>query len=104
MLNIAADLPTKFYKASYYSNKFHGRKTASGERYNKDSLTCASNVHEFGTNLKVTNLNNDSVVIVKVNDRIASKYKHTRIDLSLAAMKQLKGIKSGVIPIKIEQL
>lgn len=102
-LLVAADAPSKFLKASYYADRFEGRRTASGEKYRKDSLTCASNIHSLGTKLKVTNLENDSTVVVTVNDRISNKYSN-RIDLSRKAMSALNGIRNGIINIKIEQL
>src|SRR5262245_11996689 len=56
-------------KASYYADKFHGRKTASGERYNKNAMTCAHRTLPFGTRVRVENLTNGKVVEVVVNDR-----------------------------------
>ena len=55
-------------KASYYSNKLHGRRVSDGTRYNKDSMTCAHLTYPLGTYLKVRNPKNDKEVIVKVND------------------------------------
>jgi rare lipoprotein A len=55
--------------ASYYHNKFNGRKTASGEVFNNNKLTAAHRTYPFGTLLKVTNIANGKSVIVKVNDR-----------------------------------
>ncbi|HFD10963.1 MAG TPA: septal ring lytic transglycosylase RlpA family protein [Crenotrichaceae bacterium] len=87
--------------AAYYSNVFHGRKTASGERYNKNALTAAHNTYPFGTQLRVTNLDNNKNVIVKVNDR----GPHTAgriIDLSREAARQLGFIKQGLTKVTIE--
>ena len=55
--------------ASYYSDAFHGKKTASGEIFNKWELTCAHRKLPFGTMLMVTNLTNKKTVLVRVNDR-----------------------------------
>ena len=55
--------------ASYYAAKFHGRRTASGERFDSKVLTAAHLTLPFGTLLKVTNLRNMKSVIVRVNDR-----------------------------------
>jgi rare lipoprotein A len=52
--------------ASYYGRQYHGRKTASGERFNMNELTAAHRTLAFGTNLKVTNLANDRSVVVRV--------------------------------------
>ena len=56
-------------KASFYSMKFTGRRTANGERLHHDSLTCAHRTYPFGTQLKVTNPANGKSVIVRVTDR-----------------------------------
>lgn len=87
--------------ASYYSPRAHGHMTASGERYDKDGYTCAHRSLPFGTILRVTNLRNDSVVLVKVNDR--GPFARTRvIDLSTAAARRLDIINHGVAHVKVE--
>lgn len=88
--------------ASYYANKFHGRRTSSGIIYHKDSLTAAHKTLKFGTLLKVTNLANDSVVIVKVTDRMG-RSPHI-IDLSYAGAKQLNFVRNGVAKVRIEEI
>jgi rare lipoprotein A len=88
--------------ASYYANKFEGRKTASGEIFRQDSLTAAHKSLPFGTMLKVTNLSNDSVVIVKVNDRIGTSSRV--IDLSLKAAQQLNFVKKGLTKVTLEKI
>lgn len=91
-------------RASYYSGKFHGRKTASGEIYDKNKLTCASNQFALGTNLKVQRVKGKDTlsVKVKVNDRMHPKYGSLRlVDLSEEAMKVLKGKENGVINVQI---
>ena len=87
--------------ASYYANKFDGRRTSSGEVFRQDSLTAAHKNLPFGTMLKVTNLSNDSVVYVKVNDRLPQSSKRM-IDLSLTAAKQLNFVRKGLTQVKIE--
>lgn len=89
--------------ASYYATKFHGRKTASGEIFHKDSLTAAHKTLPFGTKVRVTNLKNNKSVIVKVNDR-GMQGKKRIIDLSPAAAKELNMIGSGLIKVKVEVL
>ena len=59
---------SKTGKASYYAKKFNNRRTTSGEIFSNDSLTGAHKTLAFGSIVKVTNLKNDSVVIVKIND------------------------------------
>jgi rare lipoprotein A len=88
--------------ASYYANKFEGRKTASGETFRQDSLTAAHKSLPFGTILKVTNLSNDSVVIVKVNDRIGNSSRV--IDLSLKAAQQLNFVQKGLTKVTLEKI
>lgn len=55
--------------ASWYGPKFHGKLTASGERYDMNTLTAAHNSLPFGTKVQVTNTSNKKSVIVKINDR-----------------------------------
>ncbi|MGB9721023.1 MAG: septal ring lytic transglycosylase RlpA family protein [bacterium] len=87
--------------ASYYGDEFHGKKTASGEIYNKWDYTCAHKTLNFGTRLKVTNIENKKSVIVRVNDR-GPFAKNRIIDLSYAAAKEIDLITKGVIRVKIE--
>lgn len=93
---------SKTGNVSYYANKFHGRRTSSGAIYHKDSLTAAHKTLKFGTLLRVTNLANDSTVIVKVTDRMG-KSPHI-LDLSYAGAKQLNFIRNGVAKVKIEEI
>lgn len=88
--------------ASYYAQKFHGRKTASGEVYHKDSLTAAHKTLPFGTKVLVTNLENDSSVVLKINDRIGSN--HRLIDVSYAAAEQLNFVQKGLTKVRVEAI
>lgn len=88
-------------KASWYSNKFHGKRTASGERYNKNAYTAAHKSLPFGTIVRVTNTANSKKVDVKINDR-GPFVKGRVIDLSQKAFEQIGNIKEGVAPVKIE--
>lgn len=91
-----------FYgQASFYANKFNGRKTANGEIFNQKKLTCACNVLPLGTWIKVTNLKNGRSVIVKINDRIHPKMKRV-VDLSRAAAHKLGYISRGLTRVKVE--
>ncbi len=87
--------------AAYYSNVFQGRKTASGERYDKNALTAAHNTYSFGTKLKVTNLKNNKSVIVRVTDRGPHSPRRI-IDLSRRAARELGFIKDGLAKVNIE--
>jgi rare lipoprotein A len=85
--------------ASWYGPYFHGRLTANGEIYNQHGLTAAHPSMKLNTYLKVTNLNNDKSIILRVNDR--GPYIPPRsLDLSLGAAECLDGVEKGVIPYR----
>lgn len=86
--------------ASYYADKFHGRKTASGEIYDKNELTAAHRTFPFGTRVKVTNLSNGNSVIVTITDRGPAKASRI-IDVSRAAAEILDMIRDGVVEVEI---
>jgi rare lipoprotein A len=90
-------------KASYYSRKFSGRRTASGERLHHDSLTCAHRSYPFGTLLKVYNPANDRSVIVRVTDR-GPFVRGRIIDLSWRAAKELDIISKGVAMVTVQRV
>jgi len=100
-----AQLATNITKgtASFYAKKFEGRKCSSGEVFRQDGLTAAHKTLAFGTLVKVTNLANDSVVIVKINDRLPKKSKRI-IDLSRRAALQLNFIPQGLAKVRLEVL
>ena len=90
-------------KAAWYGGKFQGRKTASGEKFDKRKLTAAHRKLPFGTKVKVTNLKNRKSVVVRINDR--GPYGKGRIiDLSEAAAKKIDMIRSGVVPVRVKIL
>lgn len=96
----------KLYKqnahASYYHDKFDGRKTASGTRFDNSKLTAAHKKLPFGTKLKVTNEKNNKSVIVEVTDR-GPFIKGREIDLSKQAFIEIAAnIKSGLVNVTIE--
>ena len=87
---------TKFRgTASYYADKYHGRKTASGEVYDMYGLTCAHYTLAFNTWLEVRNLANNRTVIVRVNDR-GPFIEGRVIDLSYGAAKEIGMLLTGV--------
>ena len=89
--------------ASYYAEEFDGRQTANGETYDMNALTCAHRTLPFNTRLKVTNLENGSTVILRVNDR--GPFKAGRIvDVSLSAAKQLGMIPTGTARVRLTVL
>jgi len=87
--------------ASFYSDKFEGKKTASGEVFTQAKMTCAHNTLPFGTKIRVTNLDNGKFVIVKVNDRLHHRNPRL-VDLTTAAAKQLKFKGKGVVKVRVE--
>ena len=89
--------------ASYYAEPFHGRKTASGERYNKFAYTAASKTLPFGTYVLVTNTTNNAHVIVRINDR-GPYIKGRDLDLSETAFKSICPLKYGKILINYKIL
>jgi rare lipoprotein A len=74
--------------AAVYSDRLHGRKTASGERYDRAQLTAAHKTLPFGTRLKVTNTKNQKSVTVRINDRGPTQAGRI-LDLSPAAARAL---------------
>jgi rare lipoprotein A len=93
---------TKTGIASYYHNKFQGRKTASGERYDRHKLTAASNKFKIGDSVRVTNTKNGKSIDVTVNDRMANNGR--LIDLSRSAADSLGFIKDGLVLVKVSRL
>lgn len=97
-------LPAKkkvFYgTASYYADKFEGRKTASGDIFSQKKMTAACNVLPLGTWIKVTNLRNGRSVVVRTNDRLHPRMTRL-VDLSKEAARQLGYIKSGLTRVKV---
>jgi rare lipoprotein A len=96
-----ASAQVEYGKASYYGDNFQGKKTASGEPYDKDKLTCAHRTHPFGTLLKVTNLKNQRSVIVRVNDR-GPHVQGRVVDVSHEAAYRLDAIRDGIFDVKVE--
>lgn len=87
--------------ASWYGGKWHGRKTANGERYNQESMTAAHKTLPFGTVVRVTNERNGRECMVRINNR-GPFTKGRILDLSKAAARQLGMVGSGVAKIKME--
>jgi rare lipoprotein A len=86
--------------ASYYGKKFHGRKTANGERFNMYALTAAHKRLPFGTRVRVTHLKNGRSVAVRINDR-GPFVRGRIIDLSYGAAKKLGMVTLGVARVRI---
>ncbi|MEM7012650.1 MAG: septal ring lytic transglycosylase RlpA family protein [Verrucomicrobiota bacterium] len=90
-------------KAAWYSDHLHGRKTASGEVYDKTKLTAAHHNLAFGTEVKVTIVDSEKSVVVKINDR-CKMHKGRIIDLSRAAAEEIGLVKLGVADVTLEIL
>ena len=94
-------MKTIIFLATFYGGVFHGRTTASGEKFDKNKMTCASNHYKMGTLLEVTNVLNGKSVVVKVND--TGGFKGKKIDLSESAFKKIADLKQGVIRVRVEK-
>ncbi|MFV9682641.1 septal ring lytic transglycosylase RlpA family protein [Pseudomonas sp. NY15367] len=90
-------------KASYYAQAHHGKRTASGERFDQNALTAAHRTLPFGTRVRVTNLNNERSVILRINDR-GPFVRGRVIDVSHAAAVRLDMLRAGVVPVRVEAL
>lgn len=91
-------------RASYYSIRSNGgRHTASGERLCENSMTAAHRNLPMGTRVRVTNLNNERSVVVRINNR-GPFIKGRIIDVTIGAARELNMVRSGVVPVKVEVL
>ncbi|KHT62122.1 lipoprotein [Photobacterium gaetbulicola] len=88
-------------QASWYGDRYHGKLTASGERYNMRAYTAAHKTLPFGTIVRVTNTANNKTVDVKINDR-GPFAKDRVIDLSHKSFEQIGDTKKGLAPVKIQ--
>ncbi|QIQ88068.1 septal ring lytic transglycosylase RlpA family protein [Erythrobacter sp.] len=89
--------------ASYYGRRFHGRRTANGERFDMNALTAAHRTLPFGSIVRVTNPSNGRSVTVRINDR--GPFARGRvIDVSRAAAEELGLIRRGHAPVELELL
>ncbi len=89
--------------ASFYASRFHGGRTASGERYDERLLTAAHRSLPFGTRVQVTNLGNGRSVVVTITDR--GPFARGRIiDVSRRAARRLDFVRDGTARVKLEVL
>jgi len=89
--------------ASFYANKFEGRKTATGEIFTQKKMTGASNILPLNHWVRVTNIRNNSSVILRINDRMHKNNKRL-IDLSKSAARKLNYTGYGLAHVKVEVL
>jgi rare lipoprotein A len=93
--------------ASYYSRRFEGKETASGETFRNQELVAAHPSHPLGTRVRVTNLENGTSVVVRITDRGASRENRQEgviIDVSQAAATQLNMKKDGRVRVRVQVL
>ena len=91
-------------KASFYSPRFQGRKTASGDIFNNKLFTAASNLFPLGTLVAVKRPDTNLCVVVKVNDRMHPKHQARVIDLSHSAAKYLDMVRDGVVKVQVVRI
>jgi rare lipoprotein A len=96
------DAPRVYFGiASYYADRFDGRETANGERYDHSKFSAACNILPLGTWIRVTNLSNNKSVVLRTNDRLYAKVKRI-VDLSRSAAEALGYVKKGLTQVKVE--
>jgi rare lipoprotein A len=102
---VSPKIPTGFQtgEASWYGQKFHNKRTASGEKFDMRSLTAAHRTLPFNTIVRVENLKNGRKVDVRINDR-GPFIEGRIIDLSRKAAEKLDMIRDGVVTVRIEVL
>jgi rare lipoprotein A len=89
--------------ASFYANKFQGRRTASGEVYRHGALTAAHRSLAFGRKARVTSLSSGRSVVVRINDR-GPFVRGRVIDVSLSAARQLGMTSRGIARVRVDPL
>lgn len=88
-------------KASWYGQPYHGRTTASGEKFDMHAMTAAHPRLAFGSVVRVTNTNNSKSVEVRINDHYPGG-KGRVIDLSRGAFSKIAALETGVVPVRVE--
>lgn len=101
---IGAIIASSTGKASWYGTNFHGRRTANGEIFNCEQLTAAHRSLPFGSMVRVTNLNNNRSVVVRINDRGPYTNDGRIIDLSRASAEAVGMIQTGTAQVQLELL
>ncbi|MBS4017376.1 MAG: septal ring lytic transglycosylase RlpA family protein [Dechloromonas sp.] len=90
--------------ASYYGSKFHGRRTASGEVFDKTVFSAASNRFPLGSHVAVLRPSNGLCVVVRINDRMHRRHRARVIDISKSAADYLEMLQAGVVKVKVALL
>jgi peptidoglycan lytic transglycosylase len=101
MAGVAAAQTAEEGMGNFYNDNFQGKKTASGEPYDKNGLTAAHEKLAYGTRVKVANVANGKSVVVTVNDRLGASSPAV-IDVTRRAAEELDFVKSGRTTVKLE--
>lgn len=101
--HIVRKLPTQYGTASFYANKFEGRKTANGEIFSQKKLSAASNIIPLNNWVRITNLKNKRWIVLRINDRMHPRNLRL-IDLSRSAAHRLQYTGLGIVRVKVEIL
>ena len=97
----AGNADSKTVTASYYSDRYNGRRTASGQRFSNNALTAAHRTLAFGTKVKLTNVQNNKSVVVRVNDR-GPFVKGREISVTRAAASRLGFVRAGTASVRMD--
>ena len=89
--------------ASYYADKYQSRPTASGEPFDQSKATAAHKTLPFGTLVRVRNIRNHRIVVVRINDR-GPFVRGRIIDLSKSAFSAIENPRAGVVDVEIQIL
>ena len=87
--------------ASFYGQGFHGRRTATGERFDIRQFTGASNHFPLGSKVAVRRLDNDRCAVVLINDRMHARHRKRVIDVSRGVAEYLDMIRAGVVLVRV---
>lgn len=97
-------LETQTGIASFYADKYHGKVAYGGEVYDMNGISAAHPSYPMNTIIRVTNLENDKSVILRINDKMPAREDERIIDLSLGTAKELDFVNKGLIKVIIEVL
>lgn len=88
-------------RASFYSNKFNGRRTSTGERHDNRLFTAASNHFPLGSKVVVHRLDTERCAIVRVNDRMHGRHVARVIDVTRSVAESLNMLRAGVVLVRV---
>lgn len=91
-------------QASFYASKFHGRRTATGERFDARLFTGASNRFPLGATVAVRREDDGRCAIVKINDRMHARHQNRVIDVSRSVAEYLGMVRAGVVFVRVSRL